>query len=112
MAVTTAQVNALMSRYVKNYESKYGNKPEGFNRYREKWGFIGMIEDLGLTRANEVVDYYFETNNLLHPVQTLLYEYDRLSTIMKERAKDDENRERLRRESEARVKQWREAHGK
>jgi hypothetical protein len=71
-----------------------------------------MIEDLGLERAGEVVDYYFETRNVGHPVTTLLYEYDRLNIIMKERAADDEVRARLRRESEQRVKEWREKNGK
>lgn len=109
--VSTAQVNTLITQYLSLYEDHYGQKPTGFNRYREKWGFTAMIEDLGFARAKEVVNYYFETRNIGHPVTKLLYEYDKLDKIMTDRAKDDELRARLRRESEERVKAWREQHG-
>jgi len=101
-----------MDRYVKKYEDTYGTKPTNFNRFREKWGFQSMITDLGTNRAAEVVDYYFETRHIGHPVTGLLYNYDKLDELMKERAVDEENRAKLRRESEQRVKEWREAHGK
>lgn len=106
------QANALMTKFINSYEKMYGDKPANFNRHREKWAFQDMIEDLGYSRAGEVIDYYFETRNVGHPVTTLLYEYDKLNVIMKERAEDEENRARLRRESEQRVKEWRERHGK
>jgi hypothetical protein len=101
-----------MNKYVDNYKRLYGSPPANFNRFREKWGFTAMITDLGYARAGEVVDYYFETRHVGHPVTDLHYEYDRLNIIMKEKAEDEENRARLRRESEQRVKEWREKHGK
>lgn len=109
--VSSAQVNTLISQYLNLYEVKYGNRPNDFNRYREKWGFQSMIEDLGFARAKEVVSYYFDTNNIGHPVSKLLYNYEKIDEIMTERAADDELRSRLRRESEARVKAWREKNG-
>ena len=104
----TTQTNALVSLYVKLYKENYeGESPSGFNRHRDKWGFQSMIEDLGYNRAREVVEYYFETKHILHPVNTLLYEYDRLDKIMKERAADDKRKARLLEESRARVEEWR-----
>lgn len=109
---TTAQINSMINRYLKNYEGVYGQRPQDFNRFREKWGFRDMIEDLGYSRSEQIVDYYFETRHVGHPVNTLFYEYDKLDKILTERAADEENRARLRRESEQRVKEWREKHGK
>lgn len=109
--VSSTQVNALITQYLTLYQERYGRKPTDFNRYKEKWGFASMIEDLGNARAKEVVSYYFETNNIGHPVSKLLYNYEKLDEIMTERAADEELRARLRRESEARVKAWREKHG-
>jgi hypothetical protein len=109
---TTAQINAMITKFLGNYERVYGQRPTDFNRFREKWGFRDMIEDLGYARAGEVIDYYFETRHIGHPATTLFYEYDKLDQIMRERVVDEENRARLRQESELRVKEWREKHGK
>jgi len=110
-APSTAQVNALITSYLKLYSDRYGNRPDGFNRFREKWGFQAMIEDLGYERAKEVVAYYFETRNIGHPVTELLYDYDRLDVLMRERAKDEEQRRILREKSKTRVEEWRKQNG-
>lgn len=104
----TTQMNALVNLYVKLYKEHYdGEAPANFNRHRDKWGFQSMIEDLGYNRAQEVVAYYFETKHLFHPATTLLYEYDRLDKIMKERAADDKRKAILLEESRKRVEEWR-----
>ena len=110
--VSNAQINTLVSLYLKLYKEKYSFDPPGFNRFRDKWGFRDMIEDLGMARSKEVITYYFDTRHIGHPVQQLFYNYDRLSDLMKEREEDEKNRERLRAETEARVKAWRERYAR
>ena len=107
----TTQMNALVTLYLKLYKEKYGEGPRNFNRHRDKWGFQSMVEDLGYDRAREVVTYYFETRNIYHPVNKLLYEYDKIDKLMREREEDEERRQRLLAESKKRVEAWREANG-
>jgi hypothetical protein len=109
-ATLNKQANALITLYIAEYKHKYQRDPV-INRYREKWGFISMVEDLGYERSREVVEYYFKTGRVGHPVNGLLQNYDRLHKILTEITKDDEERERLRRETEERVKEWEAARG-
>lgn len=104
-ATLTKQVNALISLYIKCYRDKHKSDPT-LNRYREKWGFNSMLEDLGYERAREVIEYYFSTGANGHTVQKLLQNYDRYSRTLTEIAHDAEEREKLRRETEIRVKEW------
>lgn len=108
---SATQINTLVSQFVSNYKAKYGEPPPNFNRHRDKWVFRDMIEDLGFGNSKEVIDYYFETKHVGHPFMTLAYDYDQIYRVMREREHDDEVRARLRRESEARVKAWREQRG-
>lgn len=109
-ATLNKQANALITLYVKEYSAKYNRAPN-INRYREKWGFISMVEDLGYERAQKIIEYYFTTGRIGHPVQGLLQNYDRLNRILTEMAEDEKNRERLRRETEQRVREWEAVHG-
>lgn len=104
-ATLNKQANALISLYIKEYTDKYKRAPQ-VNRYREKWGFISMVEDLGYERAREVVSYYFTTGNVGHAVQKLLQNYDRYSRTLTEIAEDKVRRAELRRETEIRVREW------
>ena len=104
------QAYALISRFEKNYERKYQTKPS-LNRHRDKWGFQDMLEDLGYSRAQEVVDYYFELRYIGHPLQDLLRNYDKFDRIMRERAEDEKERHRIRRETKKRVEEFEKTHG-
>lgn len=106
-ATINKYANILLAKYMKNYEARYGRVPE-MNRFRDKWGFRGMYEDLGSNQAERVVDYYFRTSRPGHPLSYLLYNYDKLNKILLELDKDAENRIRLRKETEERVKKWEE----
>lgn len=101
----TKQGNALITLYVNSYTDKYGKAPV-INRHRDKWGFQSMIEDLGYPRAQEVITYYFKTGRVGHPLQYLLYNYEKLNIILREIAEDEVNREQLRKQTEQRVKEW------
>ena len=96
-----------MSHYLKKYNERYERDPRDFNRFRDKWGFQSMVEQYGLSTAKQVVDYYMSTRRIGHPVNYLLYNYEKLYEIMTEKEKDQENRERLIRESQKRVEEWR-----
>lgn len=105
--VTSKEVHTLISYYLKKYGERYERDPRDFNRFRDKWGFQSMIEQYGLAGAKDVVDYYMSTRRVGHPVNYLLYNYEKLYEIMMDKRKDKENRERLIRESKKRVEEWR-----
>jgi len=107
MAVTQAQVHALVTFFLKTFKDKYGENPRDFNRYRDKWGFQGMIEDFGAVRAKEIVSYYFETPKAHHPTNYLLFNYEKINNAMVEREEDEKKRAELRAESKKRVEEWR-----
>lgn len=68
----------LMNLYLDTYKDKYDRMPKPFNRFANKWGFKGMVDDLGYDRAAVIVKYYFETRRADHPVQYLLYNYEKI----------------------------------
>lgn len=104
------QANALISFYLTLYKKKYGETPT-LNRYREKWGFISMIEDLGVARAKEVMEFYFDSKSFGHGVVDLLRNYDNLHNRMNSIERDRAERERLRKETKKRVEEWEAALG-
>jgi len=107
MAVSNQQSHALITYFLGKYRARYDKDPRDFNRHRDKWGFAAMIEQYGTPRSKEIIDYYFETRRPGHPVNYLLFNYDKLHQIMTEKAEDDEKRRQLRMESMKRVEAWR-----
>ena len=101
----TKQANALVTLFIQQYVEKYGKEPT-INRFREKWAFQDMIGDLGYENARILIEYYFKTGRAGHPVQYLLYNYDKLDKIRKEVAEDAIKRAEIRRATEKRVKEW------
>jgi hypothetical protein len=106
MVATKQQGNAHVTLYLRHYKTKYGYEPLNFNRYRDLYGFMAMIDDLGYDRAKEVINYYFDTERYGHPVNYLLYNYDKLNRAMIDEAEDEIERAKLRAESKIRVEQW------
>lgn len=102
---TAAQnANALITLYIKCYTEKYSRKPN-INRYRIKWGFQDMVEDLGYQRSREVVEYYFRTGRSGHPTDFLLMNYEKISEVYEEKQEDERKRAELRKQTEQRVKE-------
>lgn len=104
-ATLTKQGNALVTLFIKSYTEKYGHAPT-LNRYKAKWGFQSMIEDLGYERSQEVIAYYFRTGKQGHPVEFLHMNYEKIVDYAEERKRDEEKREELRRLTEQQVKEW------
>jgi hypothetical protein len=84
------QANALITKYVKLYTDRYGKAPV-INRYRERWGFQSVIEDLGRGEADAVLEYYFSLR-MDHSVQNFLRSYDELH---KNRLADEKDKRRV-----------------
>lgn len=103
----TQKINALITLFINSYKAKYGYAPN-INRYREKWGFQDMMNDLGYARAKEIIEFYFTTNRVGHPVIELFRNYDRLNDLEQELALDAIKRLELRRQTEQRVREWEE----
>ena len=82
--------NALITKYVKLYKERYGEAPV-INRYRDRWGFQNMIEDLGKGDADKVIAYYFSLDKV-HDLIDLFRSYDELH---KNRLADEEDRRRV-----------------
>lgn len=65
--------------------------------------------DMTPTEAKELIDFYLETTSTKrHALDWFFYNYDSLIEERVERDKDRSEITRLRQESEARVKAWRE----
>jgi hypothetical protein len=104
-ATVNKYTNELLALYVDLYSQKYGKAPM-MNRFKQKWGFRGMYEDLGQAQAKKVINHYFNTGRVGHPIDYLLYNYEKLNQILIELEQDARKREELRKETEQRVREW------
>lgn len=99
------KAHVLISYYVKKYKETYNSAPV-INRNRLRWGFEDMIEDLTLSKAMEVIDWYFRVMQS-HDPWNLLNSYDKFVRMIEEDEADREYREKLRRRTEERVEEFR-----
>lgn len=104
-ATVNKNARELLTLYVSLYQKKYNKAPE-MNRFKQQWGFRAMYEDLGIAQARKIVEYYFRTARVGHPIDYLLYNYEKLNRILIELEKDARDREQWRKETEQRVKEW------
>lgn len=104
-ATINKYTNELLAMYIDLYAKQYGKTPV-MNRFKQKWGFRGMYEDLGQAQAKKVIEHYFKTGRVGHPIDYLLYNYEKLNQILIELERDAKDREQLRKETEQRVREW------
>lgn len=95
----------LLSLYIKRFEGRYGRKPE-VNRNRDKWGFADMIDDLGMDRAREVVEWFFDTD-VNHTLRGLFSTYDRISSEIDAKYEDKKRLAELRLSTKSKVEEYR-----
>lgn len=100
---------AILSYYERLYEERYGSKPV-MNRHRDKWGIIDAIADLGEERVTTLLRFYLDTARK-HSVAEFANNYDVLNASYEESLEDQEHRAKLRRQTEERVRRYREQYG-
>lgn len=111
MAIQAKDCHAMTSYFVKKYKAKYGMEPN-VNRHSARWSFASVLEGLSPTEVKALIDYYFTlTTAKRHTLEWFFYNYHQLIEARQENEKDRDRRERLRRESEQRAREWRERFG-
>ena len=104
------QANALITKYVKLYTDRYGTAPT-VNRYRDKWGFTDMLNDLGKADAEKVLVYFFALRLTDHTLIALFRSYDELHKNRLAEEEDKRGVAQLHKETAKRVKEHLEKHG-
>lgn len=104
---TVQQCHTMTSHYVKKYKEKYQTEPV-VNRHSARWGWDSVLRGMSPDACKALIDYYFKTNSTnRHSLEWFFYNYQKLIEGRTDLEKDAERRERLRRESEERAKEWR-----
>lgn len=94
----------LLSLYQSLYKDKY-NKQAKLNKYRDKWAMQDVIDTVGYDRAKELMEYYFKTGKIGHPLQFFFYNFDSMDRIKQESDKDKLNRIKLREQTKRMVEE-------
>ena len=111
MAVRAQDCHALVSHFGKGYKGRYGMDPV-VNRHSARWGMDSILQGMAPSEVKELIDYYFTlTMPKRHSLEWFFYNYDKLIAGRNETDKDRERREKMRRESEQRAKEWKERFG-
>lgn len=100
----TKQPYALLSLYERLYQEKYNKKPV-INRYREKWGMVDVIDSVGFDRAKDLLEYYFRTNKVGHPITWFFSNFDTMHKMLEQRTLDEEHRKKLREQTRLMVEE-------
>lgn len=88
----------LLSEYQSLYREKYGKMPS-INKYKEKWAMQDVIDSIGFDRAKQILNYYFSTSKVGHPLTFFYYNFDRMDVLQKELEKDKALRTVLRKQT-------------
>lgn len=98
------QPQALLTLYSNLFKDRYG-KPATFNRYKEKWAMVDVIDSVGYERARDLLEYYFKVSKPGHPLQWFFYNFDRLDDMLKQSEEDAMRREKIRKQTKAMVEE-------
>lgn len=103
---TAKDCHALTTYFVKCWEKRYGRKPS-INRYKARYGFEAILDDMGSAAAKELVDFYFTTPGQdSHNLEWFFWNYNKLVDSRSESQKDAEHIAKLRAESKKRAEEW------
>ncbi len=94
----------LLSLYQALYKDKYNKQPK-LNKYRDKWAMQDVIDTVGYERAKELMEYYFKTGKIGHPLQFFFYNFDSMDRVKQESDKDKLNRIKLREQTKRMVEE-------
>lgn len=104
------QANELVTLYITLFKQRFGKSPV-LNRYKQRFALSDILEDMAFEDLETLLKYYIKVD--AEPSLTnFCYEYDELYVKMQRDAKDDQERHQLRRETEQRVREFRERYGK
>jgi len=108
---TAKDCHILTSYYEKLYREKYQTAAV-VNRNTAKWGFDSILKGISPEETKELLDYWFSNNSAQrHPLQWFFYNYEKLIETRNAQSEDDARRAALRKETEERVRKWRERRG-
>lgn len=95
---------ALLDLYALLFTDKYKRKP-ALNKYRDKWGFLDMIDSVGYERSVDITKYYFSLDRSGHPLNWLFNNFDKLDAELSARDADRQRRARLREQTAKRMEE-------
>jgi hypothetical protein len=105
---TAQDCHKLTTYYEKKFKEKYQTAAV-VNRNTARWGFDSILKGISPEETKELMDYWFSANSAQrHPLQWFFYNYEKLLQAKAEQSEDDALRDKLRHESEERVRKWRE----
>lgn len=85
----------MLTIYMDLYQKKYGKKPK-INKYKEKYAMKDVISSLGsFEQAKDVLNYYFRTGKIGHPLNFFYNNFDRLESMMIQIEEDKVFRQKL-----------------
>jgi hypothetical protein len=109
--VTAKDCYALTSYYEKLYKARYGKAPI-VNKFKARYGFDAILQGLKKDEQAAVyglLDYYFKTSSTNgHALSWFFNNYDRLEETKQLQYEDEQQKIRLRAESEERARKWKE----
>lgn len=104
------QANELVTMYILLFKEKFGKSPV-INRYKQRFALSDILEDMSFDDLKTLLKYYVKVD--AEPSLTsFCYEYDELYMKMQRDAKDTLERNQIRKETEERVRKFRERYGK
>jgi hypothetical protein len=96
--------HALITLYVSLFEERYGKKPT-LNRFKEKWAMQDLIDSVGYSRAQDLIEYYFTLSKYGHPLNWFFYNFDKLDRLWKDIEDDKAHRDMLRSKTKTMVEE-------
>jgi hypothetical protein len=102
---------ALIDLYIVEYTARFSRKPD-VNRFKSKYGFQDMVNDLGYEKSQKVVKHYVSSNRPSITINDLLYNYDKINSVIEQIEEDNARKAILRAETKARVEEWEAKNGK
>ena len=96
-----SEAGKILDYYILCYKTAHTKNPST-NRYRDKWGFVDVLTDVGSDRAKELLDFYFRIPRN-HDLKWFFLHYDELDESEKAIAKDRAEREAIRAQTRKRV---------
>lgn len=103
---TAQQCHAMTTYFMTAYQEVFETRPV-VNRNKARWGFESMLMDYTPAQAKELIDYYLDAN-LTPSLEWFLWNYDKVDEAYQEHEKNRLLAAQRRKETQERLKQWRE----